>query len=65
MLGFFELPEDEVPDESIWHDPERLEEWFEAVKQRRESGLSPVDDRVEDAEMTGNELTSEYLGGSG
>ena len=52
-----------MPDESIWHNPERLEEWFEAVKQRRESGLEPVE-QAEDAEMTGNELTREYLGGT-
>lgn len=63
MLGYLELPEDEVPDESIWHHPMRLEEWFEAVKQRRERGLEPVD-RADDAPMTGNELVREYLGGS-
>lgn len=57
------MPDDEVPDESIWHHPERLEEWFEAVKQRRERGLDPID-RAEDVDMTGNELTRDYLKGA-
>jgi len=56
VLGYFELPDDEVPDENIWHHASRLEGWFEAIKQRRESGLQPID-QAEDAEMTGNELT--------
>lgn len=61
MLGFFELPEDEVPDESIWHHSERLEEWFEAIKQRREHGLQPIDE-AEDTEMVGHELARELMG---
>lgn len=35
MLGLFELSEEEVPPEEIWHHNERLEEWFESVKQAR------------------------------
>lgn len=57
MLGYYEAADpDEVPDENIWHHSQRLEEWFEAVKQRRETGMQPVE-AVEDADMTSNELT--------
>ena len=61
VLGYFELPDDEVPDENIWHHSQRLEEWFEAIKQRRENGLQPVDE-VEDADMTGNEFARNLIG---
>ena len=61
MLGYFELPENEVPDEDIWHHASRLEEWFEAVKQRRENGHQPIDD-AEDVDMTGNELARQMIG---
>lgn len=58
-----ELPDDEQPDELIWGNPARLEEWFEAIKQRREQGggMTPVPEADED--MTGNELTRELLAG--
>lgn len=64
VLGFFELPEDEVPDESIWHHHARLEEWFEAIKQRRENGTQPIDDGPADGEWATNELTQELIGGT-
>jgi hypothetical protein len=57
-----ELPRDEVPDENIWHHSTRLTEWFEAVKQRRETGQKPIDE-VEDAPMAQNALTLDYLNG--
>lgn len=60
MIGYFELPKDEVPDEAIWHHPQRLEEWFEAVEQRRRTGMEPVDD-AEESDMTGNELLAEMM----
>ena len=60
VLGYFELPSDEVPPEDIWHHPQRLEEWFEAVKQRRKTGMQPIGD--EESDMTGNALTRELLG---
>lgn len=60
MLGYFELPEDEVPDENIWHHPERLDEWFEAVKQRRSGGMEPVP-AGEDTDMTGNDYVRELM----
>jgi len=62
VLGYFELPEDEVPDESIWHHPVRLEEWFEAIKQRRESGMRPIEDTADEADWATNELTRELIG---
>lgn len=62
VLGYFELPAEEIPDEKIWHHPARLEEWFEAIKQRRESGLQPIDE-AEDVDMTRNELARELIGG--
>lgn len=60
VLGYFELPDDEQPKQSIWHDPQRLEEWFDAVKQRRETGHQPIE--ADDADMTGNTLTRELIG---
>lgn len=60
MLGYFELPENEVPDENIWHHSTRLEEWFEAIKQRRETGHQPIE--ADDADMTGNELARSLIG---
>lgn len=60
MLGYFEAQPDEVPSEDIWHHPQRLEEWFEAVKQRRETGMQPIE--ADDADMTGNELTKGLRG---
>jgi hypothetical protein len=63
VLGFFELPEDEVPDEAIWHHEHRLEEWFAAIKQRRESGMRPVEDEPAEAGWAKNELTEQLIGG--
>lgn len=51
-----------MPDERIWHHPARLEEWFAAIKQRRESGMEAVPQADEDNDMTGNELTRELMG---
>ena len=63
VLGYFEgaADEDEIPDEKIWHHPERLEEWFAAVKQRRESGMEPIDEG-EDTDMTSNAYLDELMG---
>ena len=63
VLGYFELPDNEQPDEKIWGHPERLEEWFEAVKQRRESGMEPISyDEEPDEGFARNELTAQLLG---
>ena len=56
VLGYFEMPKEDVPDESIWGHPARLEEWFEAVEQRRNSGMVPIDEEPQDMEMTSNSL---------
>jgi hypothetical protein len=64
VLGFLELPDDEQPDESIWGNPARLEEWFRVVQQRREnpgSGSEAVPQADED--MSRNELTEQLLRG--
>jgi len=60
ILGYAELPEAEVPDEDIWHHPERLEEWWEAVKQRRENpDMEPVP-KASESDFAQNELTLQY-----
>ena len=53
---------DDIPDERIWHHPERLEEWFEAVKQRHERGFEKVPDADEEEGMTGNVLVRDLIG---
>lgn len=59
VLGYAELPEAEVPDENIWHHAERLEEWWEAVKARRENPeLQPVEDDNTPGDWQQNELTA-------
>lgn len=60
VLSYFEMVDDERPPQNIWHHQARLEEWFEAVKQRRETGHRPIE--AEDADMTGNQLTRELIG---
>lgn len=35
VLGWFELPEDDVPPERYWHSTDLLDEWFAAAKRRR------------------------------
>lgn len=54
-------PED-IPDERIWHHPERLEEWFEAVKQRQQHGFEAVPSADEETGMTGNALVRDLIG---
>lgn len=58
VLGFLELPEEDVPDELIWHHDERMSEWWDAVKARRESGDSRSDH--EDVPTTENEVAAQY-----
>ncbi len=55
------MPDDDIPDESIWGHPKRLEEWFEAVKQRRSHpGMEPITDD-ESGDMMRNELVPDDL----
>lgn len=43
VLGWFELPEDELPPEKYWHSTELVEEWFEAVKRRRQDRAKGIE----------------------
>ena len=55
VLGWYELPADDQPDESIWLDSEALDDHFRRIKDRysRDSGMEPIED-VPDAQ---NEFT--------
>lgn len=47
VLGWFELPEDQVPPEEYWHSPDLVDEWFKAVKARqgdRKRGFESIED---------------------
>lgn len=59
VLGFMELPEDDVPPELIWHHDARLNEWWDEVKERRKSGASGRSD-LEDVPTTENEMAEQY-----
>ncbi len=53
VLAWMERGPDELPPPHIWHHAERLEEFFAAVKQRREDqmrGLESVPQATEDDE---------------
>jgi hypothetical protein len=59
VLGWMELPEEEVPPRRIWHHEERLTAWFEAVDQKRKDRMSGTRfESVEDADMTENEMAA-------
>lgn len=50
-LSWDELPKDERPPRRIWHDGEKLQEWFELVNKRREEkfgGKGGMDRSIED-----------------
>jgi hypothetical protein len=58
ILGYFEGMEEDTPDESIWGHPEKLEEWFETVKERRKNpGASKNNSEWENVDLDQNELT--------
>ena len=54
------MPEDDVPPEEIWHHPTRLEEWFEAIKARRDAENSGMEQIPEEG-MTQNELVADMM----
>lgn len=58
VLGFLELPEEEVPPELIWHHDSRMEEWWEAVKENRKNPGSAAP--MEDVPQTENELAKGF-----
>ena len=65
VLGLLELPEEDVPPEEIWHSEDRMKEWFDAIKQRREDkarGFDPVPDADEEEDMTENAAVADLLG---
>lgn len=55
VLSWFELSEEDQPDESIWLDPEALAGHFENVKMRRSAGSGDGFEPVEAAPMWENE----------
>lgn len=60
VLGFLEMPKDEVPPEKYWHSTEMLKEWFAGSDQRRKdraAGHTPIDDG-DDENMMDNELAA-------
>lgn len=57
VLGFLELPEDEVPPELIWHHDSAMQEWWEQVKENRKR---PGEAPMQDVPMTKNELAEQY-----
>jgi hypothetical protein len=62
VLGYFELPDDERPDELFWHHSERLTEWFEAVSERRKNpDMQPIDDDIQGPSMK-NQYLEEIMG---
>jgi hypothetical protein len=51
----FEMPEEDIPPPHLWHHRDRLDEWFAAVRQRRDDrikGVESVPDATEDDENT-------------
>ena len=64
VLGYMELPKDEVPPEEIWGHDERLQEWFKAVEKARQSGekMPSQDEEEIPANWLGNELTKDLIG---
>lgn len=66
VLGYFELPDDERPDDLIWHHQERITEWFEAVTERRKNpDMEPIDSESFDVPVMKNEALEELIGGPG
>jgi hypothetical protein len=60
VLSWFEnLPEDEQPPRHIWYDGERLDQWFEDVREKRNAGSegrrTPYEE-ADDAPMERNVL---------
>ncbi len=56
MLGFLELPSDQVPPEKYWHSSKHLKEWFESVEQKRKDRAAGFETIEDDEGMEENEL---------
>lgn len=55
ILGYWEMPEEDVPPEEYWGDDEAIREWFEAVKQRRRDPNAASEQRMEKVPMWANQ----------
>ncbi len=62
VLGYYEMPEDDQPDDSIWNHFERLTEHFEMVKKMRKNPGHEVIDKQEwdDADLMQNDLAEQW-----
>ena len=63
VINYYQAPPDEVPPQEIWHHQERLDEWFESMKQNREArsrGMEPITEVPQEK----NELADRLLGRS-
>lgn len=60
ILGYFELPEDEQPDQSIWNHPDKLEQWWEQIKAAKDDPNKQSKIEWEQADLEQNELTKNY-----
>lgn len=66
VISWYEnLPKDEVPPRHLWWSEERLDEWFEEVREERESKSRGRHRRssyqdADDAPMSSNELASRF-----
>lgn len=58
ILGYWEMPEEDVPPEEYWGDDEAIGEWFEAVKQRRKNPDAVTDEKLEEVPMMSNEAAA-------
>lgn len=64
ILGYYELPENEQPDESIWSHPEKLEDWWESVKRNRETpGMEKIDNDYSGDDFMSNQLAEDFKEG--
>lgn len=59
ILGFFEVPEDERPPESIWLDDEALSDHWEHVTAQRQNKYNGTES-VPSAPLEQNELTAGF-----
>lgn len=61
VLGWFELPEDQVPPETYWHSPDLIDDWFKAVKARqndRSRGYQSIEEPEGDDDYVDEEVAA-------
>lgn len=59
FLSFDELEADERPPRRLWRNPDKLNDWFDGVKRKREQKYAPPDQQIDDP--VENELAREML----